>query len=447
MVVCFIVKVRNSSSSTFYVVQAGDPFYSPKIGGKSCGNQRFEIPPGFEAPCEGLIVPWAATSRCGLEIGIVGEDGQKVHCVVGPSDIDDGQVDWLRVHTSTWKVVGQEHWLPLGKRHLLGAIGGSVELHLTFRDRVNVGLAPGEEATGEPPAQDGTAIDLASRVAERMHFEREASSCSPDTVFLNVYDLASAASIPNSLLCNSLMKTFGAFHAAIEVYGEEWGFYRQQEPEMCGICRSRFPRRHPIHVYRQSVNLGSTPLQDWQVWKVIREKVIPFWPSSRYDLIRCNCIHFAEEFSQLLQVNSVPTWVKGLHEAGAALTRVPWPFNMLTAGAEAPPAEESPTPAAASSSGSARSAPPALPPRRASTSSAGSGASAPAMTDMEGAAGLGMRRPGFLPEPLPTKTPPSRPGCRFEQTSPESARSQDDDFVSIAEPDGGYCTPVTHDGG
>jgi len=144
--------------------------------------------------------------------------------------------------------------------------------------------------------------------------------------------LASVASIPNAMLCNSVVKTFGAFHAAVEVYGEEWGFYRQADPTDCGICRSRQPRRHHVHVYRQSVNLGKTRFTDWQVWDLIRDHVIPHWPGGKYDLIQCNCIHFADAFAKLLEVQPVPPWVRGLHETGAALLRVPWPFSMLTSG-------------------------------------------------------------------------------------------------------------------
>ncbi|CAK0808256.1 unnamed protein product [Prorocentrum cordatum] len=69
--------------------------------------------------------------------------------------------------------------------------------------------------------------------------------------------------------------------------------------------------------------------QDWEVWNLIRWDIIPNWPSRRYDLIHSNCIHFAEEMVELLGVDAVPAWVKGLHENAAALLRVPWPLSLM----------------------------------------------------------------------------------------------------------------------
>mmetsp|Transcript_18133 Transcript_18133/g.47876 ORF Transcript_18133/g.47876 Transcript_18133/m.47876 type:complete len:278 (-) Transcript_18133:309-1142(-) len=225
-----------------------------------------------------------------------------------------------------------------------------------------------------------------------MFFERE-SACAPaNTVFLNVYDLASMASIPNAILCNSLVKTFGAFHVAVEVYGEEWGFYRQMDPDECGICRSRTPRRHPVHIYRQSVNLGATNFEDWQVWDLMRRDLIPQWPGGRYDLIHGNCIHFSQTFSNLLQVNPVPSWVTGLHETGAAaaaLLKVPWPLSLLTGAGQQ---------GAIADAGAARGS---------GDTSAGSGEDRPCSTAGSAtgsggaaAAAAAPARPDFLPKPL-----------------------------------------------
>lgn len=394
MVVCLVVRIRNESTRTFTVTQAGDPFYNPKVDGQACGGDPVEIEPGTDSLTEGLVVPWAATTRCGL---VVHEDGcpEGVRCVVGPADDDAGH-DWLRLHGAAWEPLAEERWLALGKRHLLGAVGGVVELQLTFREPASArALLPSlRRVPGEPGARvrlkglmvstelngsEATCIAwddseqrwtvrldsremravkaenlvslqapeerqdarsaAATRIATSILFERE-SACAPaNTVFLNVYDLAAAASIPNSMLCNSLVKTVGAFHAAVEVYGEEWGFYRQPNPEDCGICRSRQPRKHPVHVYRQSVNLGKTTLRDWEVWNLIRWDIIPQWPSSRYDLIRSNCIHFCDEMLKKLGVDAVPAWVRGLHENAAAILKVPWPLSLMyDTGGNGPPA-------------------------------------------------------------------------------------------------------------
>mmetsp|Transcript_100316 Transcript_100316/g.259430 ORF Transcript_100316/g.259430 Transcript_100316/m.259430 type:complete len:479 (-) Transcript_100316:142-1578(-) len=454
MVVCQLVRIRNVSSSTFFVVSAKDPFYAPRIGDQLCGEDAFEIPPGFDSACEAFVVPWAATTMSGLIIGEVGAaEGSKLRCCVGPCEIDGGSTDWLRLHLTSWEAFALEHWLPLGQRHFLGAIGGVVELQLTFRDPLGSGSPSAADAelahqpSWEKP-MDPVEAELrkaSQHIAECMHFERE-SFCAPaNTVFLNVYDLASAASIPNAMLCNSVVKSFGAFHAAVEIYGEEWGFYRQADPTECGICRSRQPRRHHVHVYRQSVNLGTTRFTDWQVWDLIRDQIIPYWPGSRYDLIHCNCIHFAEAFAQLLEVQPVPPWVRGLHETGAALLRVPWPFSMLTSGSSGTNEQSQ----ANATSGLAEESTPQLegandvattPQAEATPRSGASGAAARTPTCDAPAPRRAPVRPEFLPDPLPSD--PLAASLRTKQrasaasapglVSPGSAHSCDS-FASAAE--------------
>lgn len=351
MVVCMVVRVRNVSNRTYYIVQAGDPFYSPKIGGQATGDEPFEVPPGFDEAAEGLVIPWAATSRCGFVLGEASSAGI-IRCVVGPADRDEFDTDWLRFHDAEWRPIVEDRWLSLGKRHLIGFIGGTVDIALTFRENRRhpqndeyVSLAF-DDALGRfaptssprsllPEKLKGTTQGT-ERIAESAHFELEAACAPSNTVFLNVFDLASVASIPNSMLCNTMMKSFGAFHAAVEVYGEEWSFYKQANPLACGIYRSEQPRRHPVHVYRQSVNLGVTTLKDFEVMNIIRREVLPQWPSGRYDLIHCNCIHFCDAFLSLLGVQQSPSWVKGLHETGAALLR---PLSVFSGGSGTKPAD------------------------------------------------------------------------------------------------------------
>lgn len=329
MVVGMIVRVRNRSSRSFYLVRAGDPFYSPKIGGMPCDDEPFEVPPGFDESAEGLVVPWAATSRSGL---LIGEEASPnvIRCVVGPSAADNYGKDWLRTHDDAWKPVAEKCWLPLGQRHLLGAVGGIVDIQLTFRDQ-RPADCDHDGIMYPPGSSEGDSASELDKLAECAVFEFESSAAPPSTVFLNVFDLASMASIPNQLLNNTIFNSLGAFHAALEVYGDEWGFYKQPNPDDCGICRSRQPRRHPVHVFRQSINLGMTKLKDHEVWNLIRREVLPRWPSDRYDLIHCNCIHFCDELSLLLGTQPLPSWVKGLHETGAALLRPITYLNSLTA--------------------------------------------------------------------------------------------------------------------
>jgi len=183
--------------------------------------------------------------------------------------------------------------------------------------------------------------DGPASLVELLHFEH-AVRCAPQNtvpVFLNVFDLASALSIPNAVLCNTLCTTLGAFHAAVEVYNEEWSFYRTPNPSSCGVCKSLRPRQHPVHVYRQSLNLGQTTLKDWEVRYLIRGKLASKWPGGRYDLLNRNCIHFCDELLLSLGVRPVPTWVRNLHETGSRWLRVPWPLSVFfgVGTAQAPP--------------------------------------------------------------------------------------------------------------
>lgn len=307
------MRIRNLSSRGFQITHAGHPLYAPKIGGRLCDDNTFDVPPGFDEAAEGLIVPWAMTAHRGLVVAEVGTDDY-VRCVVGPNDNEGGGLCWVRTHTAGWFIVSPDRWLALGRSTVFGAMGEAPELRLTLRD-------PPKNPVG---ALWGRSTDGEFRIAESIQFEHEISCVPPNTILLNVYDLSSVASIPNALFCNTLMKTVGAFHATVEVHGEEWGFYRQQRPDQCGICKSRQTRHHPVHIYRQSMDLGSTTLNVTEVRGLLVSEMQQQWPSKRYDIVFCNCIHFCDAFLGILGAKPVPAWVKGLHETGAAILTFPW---------------------------------------------------------------------------------------------------------------------------
>lgn len=173
----------------------------------------------------------------------------------------------------------------------------------------------------EPRADDVIPADLHELVT--FDFASAVTGAVKSTVFLNVFDLTSALSIPNAMLCNTMFNTIGAFHAAVEVYGEEWSFYRTPNELACGVCKSLRPRDHPVHVYRKSIDLGATLLKDWEVRYLIRSKLAAKWPGGNYDLLQSNCIHFCEELLLHLGVMPVPAWVRGLHETGASVLKIP----------------------------------------------------------------------------------------------------------------------------
>eukprot|EP00928_Gymnodinium_smaydae_P022623 TRINITY_DN18943_c0_g1_i2.p1 TRINITY_DN18943_c0_g1~~TRINITY_DN18943_c0_g1_i2.p1 ORF type:complete len:387 (-),score=34.34 TRINITY_DN18943_c0_g1_i2:106-1185(-) len=313
MVVCQVTRVRNSTLRTFRI-EAGDPFYTPRVDGQPQGSEPIEVPPGFDQATEGLTVPWELLTRNGLVITEVGGDPDAMlRCVIGPCD-EDSDKDWLRFHSASWDPLAPEKWTLVGDRHLLGTIGGQSDWQLMFRD--------GRASREHVPAS----------LEEVVHFDRAVVSAPINTVFLNVFDLASALSIPNAILNNTVINTVGAFHAAVEVYGEEWSFYRTPSPNSCGVCKSVRPRSHPVHVYRQSVDMGQTGLQEWEVRYLIRAKLAQQWPGGAYELLSRNCIHFCDELLLSLGVQKVPPWVRKLHETGCAVLRIPWPLSLMVGG-------------------------------------------------------------------------------------------------------------------
>ncbi|CAJ1365946.1 unnamed protein product, partial [Effrenium voratum] len=74
---------------------------------------------------------------------------------------------------------------------------------------------------------------------------------------------------------------------------------------------------------------SASSLQETQTMRLMRTQVAKEWPGRRYDLIHCNCIHFCEELAQRLGVQPVPSWVRGLHETGAAAASVFRSFSKL----------------------------------------------------------------------------------------------------------------------
>lgn len=301
-------------------IQSGDPFYTPKVDGVPCVNGTFEVPPGFDQECDGLVVPWSWATADGLVVSEDRADGQPtsesplVRCVVAPlaseQDIEDR--DWLQFRSDDWEPAAQERWVPLGRRHIMmGTIGSAVEIQLTFRDARGYGTS--NEA----------------KLYEVLHFERAVVSAQPNVVLLNIFDLASSLSLANAVLCNTMYSSVGAFHAAVEVYGEEWSFYRTPNPTSCGVCKSLRARHHPVHVYRQSMILGTTSLKDWEVRYLIRAQLAPKWVGGDYDLLTRNCIHFCDELLLVLGVKPVPDWVTGLHETGSSILRIPWPLSIF----------------------------------------------------------------------------------------------------------------------
>jgi len=136
----------------------------------------------------------------------------------------------------------------------------------------------------------------------------------PLEVRINVYDVSLDFKVQtvNGILC---MLGSGAYHAAIEVYGLEWSFGYTEEGT--GVFRSA-PRECQAHRYRSSEVLGKVQKSRNEVEELLRV-MSREWKGNDYDLLRRNCCHFSDEFSQRLGAGPIPRWVLSAAKLGAGL--------------------------------------------------------------------------------------------------------------------------------
>lgn len=133
-------------------------------------------------------------------------------------------------------------------------------------------------------------------------------------VTLHLYDVTGKEVVTG---VNKLLKPLGtgAFHAGVEVNGEEWSFGYCEEGS--GVFKDA-PKSCEEHKYRESIAMGSTTLSDREIGAVI-DRLHQEWPGSSYDLLRRNCCSFADELCYQLGVGHIPKWVTNLAGAGATV--------------------------------------------------------------------------------------------------------------------------------
>eukprot|EP00747_Dinoflagellata_sp_TGD_P169810 gnl/TRDRNA2_/TRDRNA2_199767_c0_seq1.p1 gnl/TRDRNA2_/TRDRNA2_199767_c0~~gnl/TRDRNA2_/TRDRNA2_199767_c0_seq1.p1 ORF type:complete len:309 (+),score=38.56 gnl/TRDRNA2_/TRDRNA2_199767_c0_seq1:55-981(+) len=132
-------------------------------------------------------------------------------------------------------------------------------------------------------------------------FDRQASN--DNQVFLNVYHLSRQLANANEVLGGAL-KFGGAFHVGVEVYGKEWYYCRD------GIlANQQAPRKHSIHVYSSSVEMGRTAKTRTEVFELITYYQRTAWRGAKYHDLRYNCCTFADEFCWQLVGQRLPPWV------------------------------------------------------------------------------------------------------------------------------------------
>ncbi|EEA06476.1 uncharacterized protein CMU_009680 [Cryptosporidium muris RN66] len=136
--------------------------------------------------------------------------------------------------------------------------------------------------------------------------ESNENEISNNTVILNVYDLDSISGSFNRL---TRIFELGAFHAGVEVYGIEY-CYGLTTDGSSGLTVN-MPRQHPTHIYRESITMGRTKYTRNEV-KLLITRLKYKWPGSEYNIFRRNCLNFADEFCQILEVGTIPNYVRSL---------------------------------------------------------------------------------------------------------------------------------------
>lgn len=68
------------------------------------------------------------------------------------------------------------------------------------------------------------------------------------------------------------------------------------------------PRQNPAYQYRETLELGTTPLSRAEVQQALL-RMQREWPGAGYDMCRRNCCHACYELCSLLRVQQPPAWL------------------------------------------------------------------------------------------------------------------------------------------
>lgn len=167
-------------------------------------------------------------------------------------------------------------------------------------------------ASSLPTAEDA---DMPG-ISEPRQLSQVSRSCEDEegeVVWLNIYDVSGGT----TQWVNDLIRPLGtgAFHAGVEVYGQEWSYGYNAEGS--GVYCSK-PRSSGQHKYRESVAMGATKLSKAAARDIIAE-LRKEWNGAAYELLVRNCCHFSDALCRGLGVGPIPEWVMHLAGAGKSL--------------------------------------------------------------------------------------------------------------------------------
>lgn len=138
-------------------------------------------------------------------------------------------------------------------------------------------------------------------------YMRPSASRNVERVMVRVYNLTTAVMARGF---NSMLKSFGAFHSGVEVYGREWSFGQTPNVWATGIVEHQ-PGQNPDHHFRETLVMGYTKLPEEHILDIIDEMRYE-WKGCTYDLLSRNCHNFTDAFCVKLGVGHLPAWVNNL---------------------------------------------------------------------------------------------------------------------------------------
>jgi hypothetical protein len=155
-------------------------------------------------------------------------------------------------------------------------------------------------------------------------------------VIVRVYDVTgglgpkgkSALLMVNKIFRSSLG---GAYHCGVEVYGLEWAF--GDGGVYCTYPKKEIMGHHFREVVRMPIGTGTAVsavsavsdvpvvsdrcLLDQREVRKLCDGMKKMWPGSRYDLVHCNCCHFADALCKALGLGTIPLWINRASRIGA----------------------------------------------------------------------------------------------------------------------------------
>ncbi|CAJ1426667.1 unnamed protein product [Effrenium voratum] len=132
-----------------------------------------------------------------------------------------------------------------------------------------------------------------------------------EPVTLHVYSVSGSETVRKVNRVLGKLRT-GAFHTAVEVYGQEWSYGYTEKGSGVFCCN---PKECDAHIYLYSVPMGHTSLSQ-QTILALMGRLAREWQGEDYDILRCNCCHFSNELLRRLGLGSMPKQFLSLASTG-----------------------------------------------------------------------------------------------------------------------------------